>query len=332
MTEITDVKSYIHLAEIEITYKCNLDCEHCYNKQDRAKRDMSFENIIRLIQELSNEPIQKLVITGGEASLHPDFERLCNYIKDNRKKSFSNVRHFVLQSNGFIEKYSIELLKAFDIMHLSYDIDENELRDINSSNIEELAEKLNNEGLFAYLFCTLHKKNIAFIDSIIERVVSKKLYTAFNFCVDANSIDPSFILSNIEKRDLTIKLIECEKNEYIRVFKHPYAAIIRNNQSSGYIGNKGGCTAGIASLILDSEGELMPCPFLRIKCGNVLKKSIKYVWLNSKELSLIRNRGKYNKCGDCRFVSYCGGCRGSAYKITGSLMGQDNDCFVDIHI
>ena len=329
MKKTAVAESYIHLAEIEITYKCNLCCEHCYNKYERKKPDMKFDDIIKLIKEISKETIQKLIITGGEASVHKDFVKLCKYIKKNRKTHFSKVRHFVLQSNGNCGKFPIDLLKAFDIIHLSYDLKENELRNIDSSVIEQLAQNLNNEGLYTYLFCTLHKKNAEQVDEIIKRVNSKKLFIAFNFCISNCTMNPKFILSKAEKADLAKKLLKYETEKLIRPLKHPYMAVFRNKQTNGYCGNKGGCTAGIASFSVDTEGNMMPCPFLRVRCGNVFTNTVKNIWFNSPELALMRDRSRFQKCNSCEYISYCGGCRAVAYNKTNSLTGCDDECFLE---
>lgn len=323
------VKSCIHLAEIEITYKCNLNCAHCYNRVDVNKEDMRYENILELMTQLSKENVQKVVITGGEASLHPNFERLCKEIITKRIEKYSGIKKFVLQSNGFIKNISIDILKAFDIIHLSYDISDNGLRYIEPTEIEILAKKLNDAGIYAYLFFTVHKGNIKFIDDIIERVYRKGLNIVFNVCVSTHDLDPSMLLDAQEKVAVFQKLIKYEEQGKIRPVKHPYLAIVRGQKKSKYIGNKGGCTAGIASFIINTRGEMMPCPFLRIPCGDTFKRSIRDVWFDSKVLNEIRDRSQYDKCGDCQYLSYCGGCRASAYNIVKNLKGQDPNCILN---
>lgn len=329
MTTTKGVRSYIHLAEIEITYRCNLNCAHCYNRSDTNKEDLSYDNIVELLTQLSKENIQKAVITGGEASLHPEFERLCKELIDNRVEKYGGIKKFVLQSNGRIGHVPINSLKAFDIIHLSYDISNNGLRYIEPTEIEILAKKLNAAGIYSYLFFTIHKGNARFLDDIIERVNSKGLDIVFNFCVSTQDLDPSMLLDAQEKLEIFQKLIKYEEQGKIRPVKHPYLAVVKDRKSQKYIGNRGGCTAGIASLIINTKGEMMPCPFLRIPCGNTLESSVRDVWFNSEILNAIRDRSQYEKCGNCQYISYCGGCRASAYHISRNIKGQDSSCILN---
>ena len=64
-------------AQLELTYRCNLHCVHCYTDPYNAKeffpRELSFEEILRLIDEMRDIGIIWLNLTGGEIFMHPRF-------------------------------------------------------------------------------------------------------------------------------------------------------------------------------------------------------------------------------------------------------------------
>lgn len=66
-----DVKLSMHILELEITTRCNLNCLHCYNR-GYENMDMPYEQIIKYINFANENSVSTLVISGGEASLHKD--------------------------------------------------------------------------------------------------------------------------------------------------------------------------------------------------------------------------------------------------------------------
>lgn len=91
----------------------------------------------------------------------------------------------------------------------------------------------------------------------------------------------------------------------------------------------GGCLAGIAAGYVTAEGNFFPCPFIWKSCGNVKNKSLEEIWNNSDILKVLRDRSQfYGKCGNCRFINCCGGCRASSLYKYGELNNSDDNCFL----
>lgn len=62
---------------------CNFDCEFCYNKGLLNEKDLDFEKDIfpKLIER--KDFIDHVIISGGECTIHPDFERILNKLYEN---------------------------------------------------------------------------------------------------------------------------------------------------------------------------------------------------------------------------------------------------------
>ncbi|MBU0605106.1 MAG: radical SAM protein [Candidatus Omnitrophica bacterium] len=64
---------------IELTYRCNLKCAHCYCCHDQAKPEMEYRLICRILDEVENAGCLWLLFTGGEPLLRPDFADIYTY-------------------------------------------------------------------------------------------------------------------------------------------------------------------------------------------------------------------------------------------------------------
>jgi len=66
----------------ELTYKCNLNCVHCYRIEDRRRKELTTEQGKSLLRQLAEEGTLNLTLTGGEPLTRPDFFELAAYAKE----------------------------------------------------------------------------------------------------------------------------------------------------------------------------------------------------------------------------------------------------------
>ena len=324
-----DVGLSMHMLELEITTKCNLNCLHCYNRENK-NIDMDYADIVKYINFANENKIHTFTLSGGEACLHPKFNEICTYLKENKNK-LNNIGKITLQTNGYIQNMNLEKLQGFDYIHLSFDVDQNGARNISSERTIELAKELKTLDIKPYLFTTVHKYNLNYIDEIVKIANENNIPIAFNFCIDTGK-DKEFLLNKEEKIFAIQKLLEYEKNGKINKLKHPYVNSYKKMKlkDDEKFKIKGGCTAGIASCSILANGDVIPCPFVRIKAGNIHEESLEKIWFESKLFKEIRNRKKYEICGNCKYLSYCGGCRKSAYQGTNKINGFDINCIKEV--
>src|ERR1700684_4708420 len=77
-------------VSIEVTRRCPLECQHCYNNhsmvdQDARSREMTTEEHFRMLDELVEMGCFWLLYTGGEIFARKDFLEIYTYAK---KKGF----------------------------------------------------------------------------------------------------------------------------------------------------------------------------------------------------------------------------------------------------
>ncbi|UCC94337.1 MAG: radical SAM protein [Candidatus Omnitrophota bacterium] len=94
-------------GSIELTFRCNLNCAHCYCTHQPLKKELSFKEVCRIFDEASEAGCLWLLITGGEPLLRDDFLDIYTYAK---KKGMITT----LFTNGtLITPYIADYLKDY---------------------------------------------------------------------------------------------------------------------------------------------------------------------------------------------------------------------------
>ena len=82
---------------IDLTYRCNNNCCHCWSKipdeSPEKENELTFEEITRIVEEARKMGCRKWGIAGGEPMLRPDFNEIFDYIT---RKSAS----YCINTNG----------------------------------------------------------------------------------------------------------------------------------------------------------------------------------------------------------------------------------------
>ena len=320
MNATNDVKLGLHILEVEITTRCNLNCEICYNR-GQGIVDLPLEKIISLYEFAKQHNVQQFILSGGEACLHPDFSGLVDYLSND-----SSGPEVVIQSNGLISEFDVESLRAFKLIHLSIEPEVTGIRHTVSEEIIATARKFNQDDIYTYLFATIHQGNINMIDQLVEMANANSIDIGFNLCIPIHGRTKLALTAS--QREFAIrKLFHLSKQGKILRFTSPFTALLKGTKSDSYIGNRGGCIAGIASCTILPTGDVVPCPFFRLKVGNIFDMDLKKIWFESDLLMQLRFRDKFDEpCGSCQYLSYCGGCRARSFQETGKLTGADPDC------
>jgi len=88
-----------------------------------------------------------------------------------------------------------------------------------------------------------------------------------------------------------------------------------------------GCMGGSSFCFISHTGQVQPCGFLEVDCGQIKEKNFEDIWNNSPVFSDLRDLRLYKgKCGRCEFIRVCGGCRARAYEITGDYLAEEPFC------
>lgn len=96
---------------IELTDRCNLRCTHCYKEAQICNNSfLSLETIKKIFSQIDGN-VGHIDISGGEATLHPDFEEIVKA---------SPIKNMSLLTNGTnLNGISKEVLSKFTVVQVS---------------------------------------------------------------------------------------------------------------------------------------------------------------------------------------------------------------------
>lgn len=345
-----------------LTYRCNLACEHCYldaggtplvateNFADRS--ELGTEECFRVIDEIAAfAPECVTILTGGEPLLRRDILDIVRY-------AASRALWVVVGTNGvrITENVARRLAEA-GARGLSLSLDALEpdrhdhFRRVRGAwrNTVEGAEILHRAGLPFIVQTTAGAHNLGELDAIADfahdRLAAKVWNLYFlvptgrgQFVSDITPAQYDEVLASLfriqrkyERRMLVNA--KCAPHYIKTVLEHsvsPSPLEVEGDSPSPfrtYSGDAGGCPAGTHYMGIRPNGDVTPCPYLPVFAGNLRGAALTDLWSSSEVFSGIRQRSSLGgRCGACELNGRCGGCRARAYGMTGDLMAEDPLC------
>lgn len=258
---------------VEITQKCNLRCEYCCVGEPNS-RDLSISDWKRIFKEFVDNKVLNVEITGGEPFLRKDLFELLDVIKD--KCQFS------IKTNGILitEEIAVQLKRYKNLRGVGISLDGPvpEVHDItrgeNTFNKVMLGiKRLREQQILFGLMVTVNKYNC---DNLEEMVIKAKEIGAKNITINRpmyvgrGKTAECFAFTVEELKDIAFKLekIKSKNPNYVIIGEWELLAEIHKikNKIDAGIQNedvicKKGCTLGVGSLFIRSNGDITPCPF-----------------------------------------------------------------------
>ena len=325
--------SGLHILEIEITRRCNLNCIHCYAGGNQ-KIDLNETLIKNIIEQANDMGVNRLVLTGGEPLLDKNVFAYAEYAKK------IGVPEVALLTNGtLLDKEKSAKCQVFSGVQMSLDGVPQKagvLRENYFPQLEHAIELLHQQNIPITLYATINKGNLNDIDLMIDYATKQNCTIAFNCLIPIKKDLARLVPSTQElKKAFTDIVSQIKENPRVRL-SHHFRFLVDEQRRLEFenmpsdAGICGGCLAGIAAGYVTAEGDFLPCPFIRVSCGNIKKQKLEDIWNNSPILSTLRNRRAFKgKCGTCKFVNCCGGCRASSLYKYGELNNSDDNCFLE---
>ena len=88
-----------------------------------------------------------------------------------------------------------------------------------------------------------------------------------------------------------------------------------------------GCLGGTGFCFISHTGQVQPCGYLYLDCGNVRQTPFPEIWARSKHFLEFRDQSQYEgKCGVCEYHKVCAGCRARAFTMRGSHLAEEPLC------
>lgn len=88
-----------------------------------------------------------------------------------------------------------------------------------------------------------------------------------------------------------------------------------------------GCLGGVGFCFISHTGQVQPCGYLELDCGQVKDTPFPKIWADSMQFANLRDPDKYTgKCGVCEYERVCGGCRARAQTMKGDYLAEEPLC------
>ena len=302
--EWCDEQHRLYSVCLEMTYRCNEKCIHCYIDDQRFEKELSFEDYRSIINQLTEMGCVNILLTGGEASLHPDFIEVVEYA------SYKGLLVDIYTNGYNISKPLLEKMIALRPNSISFSFYGG------NAAIHDAVTGI--PGSFERSLCTAMMCKCSGVDTFIKSIGLQqnidsldelyRLGKLLNIPVEiAKLVLPSHTegknLESIHLKTLDdyIKLL-CLEEEYKE--KIPRAGIRKETVFT--------CLAGRTTMSIDPYGNVHPCNAISAQLGNIKEQPISEIWENSRHWVRVTKAkgGSAKHCLSCEYQQYCGICLG----------------------
>ncbi|SHI90617.1 radical SAM additional 4Fe4S-binding SPASM domain-containing protein [Clostridium cavendishii DSM 21758] len=331
------------ILQWHITNRCNQRCKHCY-QESYSNKELDFEEILYIIEEYKKLLIEysnlkgssfirgHINITGGEPFVRTDFISILEEFYKNREY-FS---YGILTNGSFITPDIAKKLRKLSVSHVQVSIDGNQkehdyLRGSGNFNQTFKAIRmLNKENIRTMVSFTAHKNNYRQFKSVAK--VSRKnkvskLWTDRLIPIGNGMSMVEDVLNPIEALEYFGVLKSEEDKSFLNKISGLEVYTERGLQFLKSGKNPYACSAGDSLITILENGDVMPCRRLPIICGNVLKESLKSIYINNNIFKELKTKAIPKECAECVYAKRCkGGLKCLAYSIYKDYNRADPAC------
>lgn len=318
-------------VHIDLTYRCNEHCVHCYlDHHDYG--EMTTREVKNALEQLAEAGALFLTFSGGEIFLRHDLFELIGYA---RRLNFD----VSLKTNALlIDESRASKLRELDIRKIQISIYSAEpaihdaITKVPGSLERSLRaiEFLLAEGLQVKLACPLMKQNLAAfreVQSLAEKLgVSYMLDLTITPMMDGGDgvlglrSSATELLQVLQDRNLNSRACvppEAESEAFFATGSATSSGI----ESGAY--DDIPCSAGHNSCYISPYGDVSPCVQMPKPAGNLRKQRFDEIWYRSTEMNRVRavRESQLPLCSSCSIRNYCERCPGLAQMEGGDLLG-----------
>jgi radical SAM protein with 4Fe4S-binding SPASM domain len=283
----------LRYLELQITRKCNLGCRHCYLGRPRDA-GLSLGEIRQVLGEFEAMQGLRLLLTGGEPLLHPEFDGINRLLPDYAFRK-------VLFTNGTL--VTDRLLEGLNVDELQVSVD----------GLEEAHDALRGRGTFRKAMqCIKKALNKGFEVSVSTMVHAENL-------LDFDGMERTFKAMGIRDWAVDVPCNEGNLMENPSFHLPPETAgrYLAYGFGEGLHGGGEGFACGLHLMSVTADGSCAKCAFYSDDPVGHIREGLSRCWQRVKHTCLDEL-----KC-DCDELDACrGGCRYRA-ALLGDNLGKD---------
>jgi radical SAM protein with 4Fe4S-binding SPASM domain len=327
MQEVTDRALQLGVpfsVQLDLTYRCNEHCVHCYLDHD-DHGEMTTVEIKHLLAEMAEAGVFILTLSGGEIFMRKDFFEIleharaltfCIKLKTNAVL-IREAQAFRLRELG-IESIQVSIYSHRPEVHDAITKVPGSLRrSINAIRF------LKSQGLKVIIADVLMTENMQDYHGV--RALADEL--GAEFALDPTvtpMMDGGRSTLDLNAGEAALRALFRDETYVGNVdeFCTPPPAPSENSMDSLP------CSAGHTACHVSPYGEFYPCVQFPLSCGNVRQQRFDDIWRNSEQLKEVRSirLRDLSSCSQCAHGSTCTRCPGLAF-MEGNMRGPSTaDC------
>jgi len=337
----------LRLVAWEVTRSCNLACVHCRAAaQNRPyENELSTAEAFALLDDIVSCATPIIILTGGEPLLRPDIFELAAYGTSKGLRmtmapngtliTADNARRMV--ETG-IQRISVSLDGATAASHDAF----RQVPGAYAGALQGIAHA-RRAGLEFQINTTITRRNLAELPAIQDLAVELGAVAHHVFllvptgrgkdieeqAIDAAQYEQALNWFYEQKYRVPLQLKATCAPHYYRILRQR----ARQDGKSVTVDAFGldamtrGCLGGTGFCFVSHVGQVQPCGYLELDCGNIRHRKFSEIWRDSKIFKDLRDFSRYQgKCGRCEYLRVCGGCRARAYESTGNYLAEEPLC------
>lgn len=313
-------------VQLDLTYRCNERCIHCYLDHD-DHGEMNTAEILDLLDQMAAAGVFFLTISGGEIMMRRDFFE----ILDHARKLMFCVK---LKTNGVMirEDQAERLAKAsIDSVQISIYSHRPEVHDAitklpgSLKRSVEAAKLLRSKGVRVFFANVLMKQNAADYQGV--RALAAETGAIFRMDPTVTPMmdgDRGVLELNVDAEALREVFRDESVVGDVEAFCAPPSGPMGDVEALDSVP----CSAGHTACYVSPYGDLYPCVQFPLPSGNVRRQKFLEIWRNSPQLNDVRSitMGDLQGCSSCTHQGSCTRCPGLAY-MEGNMRGPSTqDC------
>jgi AdoMet-dependent heme synthase len=311
-------------AQLDLTYRCNERCVHCYLDHD-DHGEMTTSEIKDLLDQMAEAGVFYLTISGGEIFMRKDFFEILEHA---RARTFC----IKLKTNGIlIRKKEAERIRSLGVESVQVSIYSHrpEVHDAITKAPGSLKKSieairlLREHGIHVDMANVLMKHNAR--DYAGVKALAAELGAQFLIDPTVTPMmdgDRSILKLNIDEAALRDVL----HDEALAGNVAEFCAPPKGPDEEAL--NSIPCSAGHTACYVSPYGDVYPCVQFPLPCGNVRQTKFVDIWRHSPQLNEVRTITLRDmpSCSQCVHGATCTRCPGLAF-LEGNMRGPSTqDC------
>ena len=312
-------------VQLDLTYRCNERCVHCYlDHEDHG--EMTTAEIKNLLDELADAGVFILTLSGGEIFLRKDFFEILEYARLERQfcvKLKTNAIMIREREAARIRDIGVESIQISIYSHRPEVHDAITLVPGSLKKSLDAARFLKSQGLRVIFANVLMVQNLGDYTGVRalagEMGVECTLDPTITPMMDGNRSVLSLGVNQEALRELF-----CDEGLVGDVDEFCTTAAPGDENTLSALP----CSAGHTACYVSPYGDVFPCVQFPLPTGNVRRQRFLDIWRHSERMKEVRSiRLKdLTTCTSCSHVGNCSRCPGLAF-MEGNMRGPSSqDC------